>query len=271
MIEVKDVSYYYEKSNKVLEKINLNIEDGKITTIVGKNGCGKSTLLNLLGGLFKPKKGEILVDGLKTKSKKNFLELRKKIGIVFQNPENQILFPRVYDEVEFVLKNMNLEYNDEQIHQVLAKVNMDSLFKSNSYDLSMGQKQRLNIACALCHKPKYLLFDEPTTMIDSYEKENFYNIVRNLKKEKFTIVFVTNNAAELLLADNIIVLENGQIKDQFCRRSIINKLEMLEESKIEIPDLLKLLVKLKEKNVQIKLKEWTIDEIMEAVVKAVGH
>ena len=271
MIEVKDVSYYYEKSNKVLEKINLNIEDGKITTIVGKNGCGKSTLLNLLGGLFKPKKGEILVDGLKTKSKKNFLELRKKIGIVFQNPENQILFPRVYDEVEFVLKNMNLEYNDEQIHQVLAKVNMDSLFKSNSYDLSMGQKQRLNIACALCHKPKYLLFDEPTTMIDSYEKENFYNIVRNLKKEKFTIVFVTNNAAELLLADNIIVLENGQIKDQFRRRSIINKLEMLEESKIEIPDLLKLLVKLKEKNVQIKLKEWTIDEIMEAVVKAVGH
>ena len=271
MIEVKDVSYYYEKSNKVLEKLNFNIEDGKITAIVGKNGCGKSTLLNLLGGLIKPKKGEILVDGLKTKSKKNFLELRKKIGIVFQNPENQILFPRVYDEVEFVLKNMNIEYTEEQIHQVLKQVNMDELYNSNSYDLSMGQKQRLNIACALSHKPKYLLFDEPTTMIDSFEKENFYNIIRELKKEKYTIVFVTNNATELLLADKIIVLEDAQIKTQFNKSTILNKLDLLEESKIEIPDLLKLLVKLKKKKVHFKLKEWTTTEIMEAIAGAVNN
>jgi energy-coupling factor transport system ATP-binding protein len=173
--------------------------------------------------------------------------------------------------VEFVLKNMNLEYNDEQIHQVLAKVNMDSLFKSNSYDLSMGQKQRLNIACALCHKPKYLLFDEPTTMIDSYEKENFYNIIKKLKAENYTIVFVTNNATELLLADKIIVVENAQIKDQFSKKSILNKLDMLEQSKIEIPNLLKLLLKLKKKNIKFKLKEWTIEEIMGAIVEAVDN
>ena len=271
MIEVKNVSYHYNKSNKILENINLNIEDGKITAIVGKNGSGKSTLLNLIGGLLKPAKGEILVDGIKTKSKKNFLELRKKIGIVFQNPESQILFPRVYDEVEFVLKNMNIGYNEELIHQVLAEVNMDELYKSNSFDLSMGQKQRLNIACALSHKPKYLLLDEPTTMIDSYEKENFYNIIKKLKAENYTIVFVTNNATELLLADKIIVVENAQIKDQFSKKSILNKLDMLEQSKIEIPNLLKLLLKLKKKNIKIKLKEWTIEEIMGAIVEAVDN
>ena len=271
MIELKNISYHYNKSNKILENINLNIEDGKITAIVGKNGSGKSTLLNLIGGLLKPTKGEILVDGIKTKSKKNFLELRKKIGIVFQNPESQILFPRVYDEVEFVLKNMNIDYNEELIHQVLAEVNMDELYKSNSFDLSMGQKQRLNIACALSHKPKYLLFDEPTTMIDSYEKENFYNIIKKLKAENYTIVFVTNNATELLLADRIIVVENAQIKDQFSKKSILNKLDMLEQSKIEIPNLLKLLLKLKKKNIKFKLKEWTIEEIMEALVEAVDN
>ena len=146
MIELKDVSFKYKNGNSVLENINLEINDGEFVCIVGKNGSGKSSLLNLMAGIFKPTKGEILIDGISTKSKKEFIELRKKIGIVFQNPDNQILFPNVFDDMEFALKNLNIDNKEERIKNALVTVNMNAFEKSDTYELSLGQKQRINIA-----------------------------------------------------------------------------------------------------------------------------
>lgn len=136
----------------------------------GKNGSGKSTLARLIAGITMPSHGEILIDGINTKEKKSFLELRKKCGIVFQNPENQIIFNNIHDELNFSLKNLSKEETQERITQSLKKVNMYDFIDKDLYELSLGQKQRIAIAEILAKKPKYIVFDEPTTMIDSKRK-----------------------------------------------------------------------------------------------------
>ncbi len=228
---------------------------------------GKSTFLNLISGIFKPTKGEILIDGINTKSKKDFLELRKKIGIVFQNPDNQILFPRVYDDVEFALKNLNLDNKKERIENALKKVNMSEFKESDTYELSLGQKQRINLASILAVKPKYIVLDEPTTMIDSNEKENVYKIIKELKQEKYTIIFVTNNINEILLSDKIFVLQDKNIKFSFNKDEIIENSEILKNSEVRIPDVIQIILKLKENNINIKPKNWTIDEMISEIIK----
>lgn len=208
MINLEEVSYYYKKDQMIIENLNLSVKEGEIISIIGKNGAGKSTILNLMAGMINPKKGSVLVDGINTKSKKDFLLIRKKVGIVFQNPENQILFPNVYEDLEFALKNLNLDDHKTRIENALNVVDMGEYIDKDTYDLSLGQKQRINIASILAMNPKYLLFDEPTTMIDSKEKQNIYNCFLRLKKQGYTIVFVTNNVNEILLSDKILVVED---------------------------------------------------------------
>ena len=270
MIELKDVSFKYKNGNSVLENINLEINDGEFVCIFGKNGSGKSSLLNLMAGIFKPTKGEILIDGISTKSKKEFIELRKKIGIVFQNPDNQILFPNVFDDMEFALKNLNIDNKEERIKNALVTVNMNAFEKSDTYELSLGQKQRINIASVLAVGPKYIILDEPTTMIDSKEKENIYNCLRKLKKEGYAIIFVTNNANEILLADRILILENKSFVHEFKREDIIQNVDMLEKCNIKIPDIIEIIIGLKRKGIDLNINEWTRDSLIDGITKVCG-
>ena len=240
MIKLENVYYKYKNGDNVLENINLQINEGQIISIIGKNGTGKSTILNLISGIIKPTKGDILIDDINTKSKKDFLELRKKIGMVFQNPDSQILFPRVHEDMEFALKNLNLTNRNQRIDEALKIVNLQNFQDKDTYELSLGQKQRINIASVLAIKPKYIVLDEPTTMIDPMEKENIYNCLRRLKKEGYTIIFVTNNIDEILLSDKILIIENKQV------RSVLKKEEV---------------------NIGITLKEWTISEMINEIVK----
>lgn len=267
MIEFKDVSFKYKNSENVIENFNLEINDGEFISIVGKNGTGKSTILNLLAGIMKPTKGKILIYGIDTKSKKDFIDLRKKVGIVFQNPDNQILFPRVYEDIEFALKNLNVENREERIEEALKNVNMLEFKNSDTYELSLGQKQRVNIASMLAIKPKYIVLDEPTTMIDSVEKENIYSCLRKLKENGSTIIFVTNNIDEILLSDKIAILEDKKIKHMFNKCEILDNVNLLEESDIKVPDIIRVILKMKEKGININLKEWTITEMVDAIVK----
>lgn len=228
---------------------------------------GKSTFLNLISGVFKPTKGEILVDEINTKNKKDFLNLRKKIGIVFQNPDTQILFPRVYDDVEFALKNLKIEDKKEKIEEALKKVNMYEYKENDTYELSLGQKQRVNLASVLAIKPKYIVLDEPTTMIDSIEKENVYKIIRELKKEKYTIIFVTNNINEILLSDKVFVLQDKNIKYSFKKDEILENVETLKNSEVRIPDVIQIVLKLRENGININPKDWIIDEMISEIIK----
>lgn len=267
MIEIRNLNFAYLSGKSVLENINLEIEEGEVVSIIGQNGVGKSSLLRLMTGLTKPTSGEVLVDGIKSQDKKQAKEIRRKIGIVFQNPENQILFSKVYEEVEFALKNLELPDRKKRIYEALQKVEMEGFMEQDTYELSLGQKQRLNLASVLAVKPKYILLDEPTTMIDSNGKEKIYQIIRNLKKEGFTIVFVTNHMEEIILSDRILVLENRNIKTVFPKEDIFEKISLLEESHIKIPEILQIIAELKQAGNSIFLQEWTEEEMKQKILE----
>ena len=271
MIEVKNVSYKYKNQKNVFDDINLMIEEGEIVSIIGKNGEGKTTLARIITGLLKPTKGEVIIDGLNAYEKKNFKEIRRKISIVFQNPENQILFNEVYEDVKFALNNLELEDKDRRIDDSLKKVGMEKFKKSDTFKLSLGQKQRINIASAIAIDSKYIVLDEPTTMIDSEGKEKIYSIIKNLKKENKTIIFITNNINEILLSDRIIVIENNKIKKDFRKAQLLENKELLKEVNIKLPDILELKEILKERGVEIKLEEYTILELADKICEVLKN
>ena len=231
---------------------------------------GKSTLSKLIAGLVKPSKGEVNIDGLKTSNKKNFFEIRKQVGIVFQNPENQIIFNNVYDDLAFALNNLNVgaglvPAQNQRIKNALSQVKMLEYINKNTYELSLGQKQRITIAGVLAVGPKYIIFDEPTAMLDSEGKEDVYKIVRELKKQGYTIIYVTNVADEMLIGDKIVVIEEGEIVNIFEKESILNKAEKLIKSGFKLPTLVEMVLKLKELGINIKLENWTTEEFAQKI------
>lgn len=157
------------------------------------------------------------------------------------------LFNNVYDDVEFELKNLKFEDREIRIKNALNLVGMEQYINADTFKLSLGQKQRINIASSLAIQPKYLLLDEPTTMIDSNGKIQIYDIMNKLKSNKQTIVFITNNINEILLADRILILENGRIEHILTKQEILNNVSLLEKVNIYIPDFLKLIILLNEK------------------------
>lgn len=170
MIKICNLSFKYKNSNNILNNINLEIQDGETIAIVGENGSGKSTLAKLISGILKIKQGQIVIDNLDLNKKDDYKEAVNKVGIVFQNPENQIIFNNIYDELSFSLKTLSKEEIEKRITESLKKVNMIDYINKDLYELSLGQKQRIAIAEVIARKPKYIVFDEPTTMIDSSRK-----------------------------------------------------------------------------------------------------
>lgn len=186
MIKINNLNYKFKTGNFSISDINLEISNGDFISIIGKNGSGKSTFSKLLAGLMKFKTGDITIDNINLKDKKNFLEIRKKVGMVFQNPENQILFDKVYDDIAFTLKNLNFPTSefDSRIEKALKQVNMLEYKNSSTNELSLGQKQKIAIASSLAINPSVLILDEPTTMLDPMSKSSIYEILENLKSSR---------------------------------------------------------------------------------------
>lgn len=267
MIELKNVSYGYEKKKNIIKEVNKEIKPGQFICVIGKNGSGKSTLAKLIAGIVKPTSGEVLIEGNSTKKKENFLPIRKQVGIVFQNPENQIIFNSVEDEIRFPLENLKIENIEEKITKALKKVGLEGKEKSEAYTLSLGQKQRLTIASVLAMETKYIILDEPTAMLDPKGKEEVYNIVKELKQEGYAIIYITNIIDEILLSDEIWVMEEGSIKVTFAKKDILEHISEIEQSDIKIPEIITLLQDLKKQNIQIDLKEWTMQELVQKLVE----
>lgn len=229
---------------------------------------GKSTIGKIISGLEKPNKGQVTIDDINTADKKSFLEIRKKVGVVFQNPENQILFNNVFDDIAFTMKNLGIENYEEKIEKSLKRLNMEAFLKSESYDLSLGQKQRITIAGAMATDPKYIVLDEPTTMIDPQGKEDVYKIIRKLKKDNYTIIYITNLIDEILMSDRVAVIEDGRIINIFDKKDVLNKIEYLREHEIKIPSFVELVYELKNKGIDIDIKEWNKEEIIQKIIEA---
>ena len=244
----------------LLNGLNFSVKDGEIIAIIGKNGSGKSTIGKLIAGITKLKQGKIFIDDIDIS--KNYKLIQDKIGIVFQNPENQIIFNNIYDELSFSLRNLEKEEIEKRVNQALEKVEMIDLKNHDLYTLSLGQKQRIMIAEVLAKNPKYIILDEPTTMIDSQGKEKIYNIIQNLKKQGYTIICITNLADEILLADRTLILSEGKIINEIKKEELVEKAYILEEYGIKEPTILKILTKLKEVGIKIEIKEFSIEELV---------
>lgn len=259
MIKINNVSFKYKNNEKmVLDNLNFEVRDGEIVAIVGTNGSGKSTIGKLIARIIKLKQGEILIDDVNIKDKK----MQEKIGIVFQNPENQIIFNNIYDELSFSLRGLEKEEIENRIKESLKQVEMLEYINSDLYLLSLGQKQRIMIAEVLAKKPKYIIFDEPTTMIDSKGKEIIYQIIKKLKNQGYTIICITNLADEILIADRTLILKNGKIAHEIKNEDLINKSYLLKQNGIKEPTLLEILNKLNENGINIEMNDFTIDELI---------
>ena len=227
MIQFKTVYFSYDEE-LVLKNVNMEIKENCFTAIIGSNGSGKTTLAKHINALLLPTKGSVLIDGLDTKQYE--IAARKKVGFVFQNFDDQLIHSIVEDDIAFGLENLELSKGDikEIIEDVLNKIKIQNLAKSNVNMLSLGQRQLVAIAGVLAMKPKYIIFDEPTTMLDAMNKKNIIGLIRNLnKQEKITIVLVTNILEDLIYADNIVVLKNGMIiysgKKSYIKKNVIQE------------------------------------------------
>lgn len=271
MIKIENLKFKYKEENYILQDINLEINKGECMAIVGKNGSGKSTLSKLIAGILKPTKGNIYIDEINTRDKKEYINLRKKVGIVFQNPENQIIFNNIDDELSFALKNLKLDNIELRINEALnkVKINKDSIGEID--ELSLGQKQRITIAGVLAINPEYIVFDEPTTMIDSEGKEAVYKIISTLKENGYTIIYVTNNTEEILLADKILILDKGKIAETINKQELLDKVDILKKYNLKIPAVIKILEKLRENNININVEEMSLDSVIEQVVEVIKN
>ncbi len=235
MIEIKDVSFAYTQAKNVLQNINLEIKKGEWITILGHNGSGKSTLSKLLIGLLKAKTGTITVDGTEL-NENTVYDIRKKIGIVFQNPDNQFVGVTVRDDIAFGLENLQVEREEmiERIDTYAKRVGMFDFLNKEPQQLSGGQKQRVAIAGILAMNTDVIIFDEATAMLDPKGRRNIIGYMRELNKEGVTIITITHDMKEALESDRIVVLKDGEILKVDKSENILKDKHTLEQSNLEL-------------------------------------
>ena len=264
MIKVSGLKFRYRGAREnVLDGIELTIKAGECVALVGKNGSGKSTLGRILAGLTKFRVGEVKINNRKPND--------QRTGIVFQNPENQIIFSNIHDELSFALQDLSPSEIELRIDNALRQVDMLDFKDRNLYELSLGQKQRIMIAEALAINAKYLILDEPTTMIDGAGKEKIHEIIRSLKKQGCTILLLTNAADEILLADRTLILENGRIVANIPRSELLASANILRQHGLALPTILQIAGELQKAHINLDLKNFTLSEFSRALINEIHH
>ena len=260
MIKIHNLSYKYKEGNIGLENINLEFNRGEIVMIIGSNGSGKSTLLSAIANLIKYD-GSITLEDEEIKKIKN-KEYRRKVGVVFQNPNTQVIFNNVYDDIKFTLENLEMDNIDERIKSALKLVKMEDFINSNPYNLSMGERQRIALASVLSSEKEFLLLDEVTSMVDYNGKQEIYQLISKLKKKNIGIIMTTNIVDELLYADRIIIMNNSHnITGIYNKKEIFDNLELLKD--FYIPFKFKLINKIGFN----KFKDFGDEELLKYVIK----
>ncbi len=238
LIELNNVSYSYDKVNFAVKSVSLKVEEGEYVAIIGHNGSGKSTLAKIMNGLLFPDKGEATVDGFSSKDKKSVFEIRKRVGVVFQNPDNQLVASIVEDDVAFGPENLGVPRKEigERIDFALSSVNMEEFRHRSPTRLSGGQKQRIAIAGVLALKPKVLVLDESTAMLDPKGRKEVLGVAEKLNKEqKTTVVSITHYMEEVISADRVIIMSDGRIVLEGTPQEIFKKKEQIKAYGLELP------------------------------------
>jgi energy-coupling factor transport system ATP-binding protein len=242
-IECRNVSFEYDGDERsaetaVLSDVSISVKKGEMLAILGHNGSGKSTLAKLFNGLLVPKSGKIIVDGLDTSKDEDVWNIRSKVGMVFQNPDNQLIASVVEDEIAFGPENlgMNVDEMKKSIDFALKSVNMEKYRYATPSSLSGGQKQRIAIAAVLAMKPECIIFDESTAMLDGVGRHDVMQCAEKLnKEEKMTIIYITHDMEEALMADRIVVMSGGKKVLEGTPREIFSQTELIRELGLALP------------------------------------
>ena len=278
MIKIENLVHKYTiwkdentKSEKtVLDGISLDIPSGQFVAILGPNGSGKSTLAKHLNVLLLPNEGTVWINGKDTHAKERLWEIRSQVGMVFQNPDNQIIGTSVEEDVAFGPENKNIEPEKIRkiVETVLRKVKLWDRRKASPSRLSAGQKQRLATADALAGLPACLVLDEPTAMLDPDSRKEVINIVKELnRKEGMTIILITHHTDEVVDADRIVLMKDGKIIGDDIPKKIFADYELLKKAKMDIPPVVELGMRLEKQQIGLEGPVLQEQEMIEKIVK----
>lgn len=268
IIKFDNVSYSYydeESENKesVLNNFSLDIKKGSFTVILGHNGSGKSTVAKLMNGLYKPTAGTVTVNGISTLDSQNEIQVHKSVGLVFQNPDNQLVASIVEEDVAFGPENLGFspEKTRHQVDEALKSVDMYEHRRSAPHNLSGGQKQRVAIAGIIAMEPDCIVLDEPTAMLDPKGRSEVMRTILKLNKEKnITIVLITHFMEEARFADRVLVMNDGVISADSVPNEIFSDVNFLKSSGLDIPQTTDLLNRLKNDGIAVACEQISVED-----------
>ncbi len=274
MITTENVSYTYSTENEgekfVLEGLDLTIKKGEFVAILGHNGCGKSTLAKHFNGLLMPVCGNVYVDGVNTKDEEKLWDIRRNVGMVFQNPDNQIVATVVEEDVAFAPENLGVPTEEirKRVDEALKIVDMYRFRKHAPHLLSAGQKQRVAIAGAIAMRPACIVMDEPTAMLDPKGRSEVMDTILKLKQEEnMTIVLITHYMDEAVKADRVVVMDAGKIVMNDTPKRVFSQVKRLKELGLDVPQVTELAYGLKKQGVAIESDVLTVNECADEIMR----
>lgn len=270
-IDVKNLIYEYKNVDSVrraVNNINIQIQKGKFIVVLGHNGSGKSTFAKHLNAIFTPTSGTVLIDGLDTKDDNKVLEIRQKCGMVFQNPDNQIVATVVEDDVAFGPENMGVPSHEirKRVDEALSVVRMSEFATKAPHLLSGGQKQKVAIAGIIAMKPDCIILDESTSMLDPRGRKEVMNTVKKLNKEEnITLIHITHFMEEAVDADYIYVMEEGEVVLEGTPKEVFINIEKLQSLGLDVPPMTLLCSELKKHDINISQDILTVEEMIDSL------
>ena len=272
IIRIEELIFEYshgedEPTIRAIDDVSLNIEKGSFTAIIGRNGSGKSTLAKNLNGLLLPSSGVIYVKDWDTKDDEHIWDVRQTAGMVFQNPDNQLVSSIVEDDVAFGPENLGIEPNEirQRVDKALADVNMGRYKKKAPHLLSGGQKQRIAIAGVVAMKPECIIFDEPTAMLDPRGRQEIMEVIRELHEEGITVILITHFMEEAVKADRVIIMHDAEILLDGTPAEVFAQEETLRKANLEIPMAAMLAAKLRKRGIPVPQDVITVEGLVEYV------
>ena len=277
-ISFQDVYFSYQASSddsvRAVNGVSLDIEKGKVTAILGRNGSGKSTMAKLINGLLLPVKGKVYVDGIDTMDEDRLWDIRSQVGMIFQNPDNQIVGTTVEEDVAFGPENLGVPYDElhRRVADAISQVGMTEYAKSAPNMLSGGQKQRVSIAGILAMNTDCIVMDESTAMLDPAGRRDILDLVMSLNRDKgITVIMITHFMDEAALADKVVVMGDGLILEQGTPKEVFAHRDLAIKAGLDLPPVNNILFEISKTFKDIDITALTMDEASEQVVKALGQ
>ncbi|MFO7785194.1 MAG: energy-coupling factor transporter ATPase [Thermodesulfobacteriota bacterium] len=270
MIQIRDLSYGFDGNKQaVLNSISLDIPDGARIAVVGPNGSGKTTFLRHLNGLLLPSKGEVLVDGLSTQDPRALPAVRQRVGMVFQNPDTQIVGMTVEEDVAFGPGNLNLPSDEiaDRVHESLESVGLAGFEERVPHELSSGEKQLVAVAGVLAMHPRHILLDEPTAYLDPAGRRRVMEVIGALHGSGLTVIHVTHDMDEIVDVDRVLVMERGAPIRMTSPADLFREPEELRRLGLDVPVVARLMTRLYESGIGVRPDILTMDEAVEELTQ----